>query len=292
MRTTRRDTPWRAPLWAPEAGHESSGYAVAADGHRIAWHADGTGPRTLVFVHGVNGSSESWRPQVDALRSECRVVTFDQRGHGASDDWSAPDGLVETLGDDLAALLEQLDLTDVVLVGHSLGGIAILQFLVDHPDLCAARVTGAALVATTGTSHFVTETLRLPGPFARVERRLVDAVTSAAPEVLRRLGASCTLETLRNVFGALGGYHLHDRLADVPTPVRVICGTRDHVTPVALSRRLAAILPAADLRIIEGGGHCLNRSHSGALTTAVRSFVDNLAPAPAEVDHPAVAAAA
>lgn len=291
MRNTRPHS-----SWAATAGHEEGGHVVAADGHRIAWHADGSRSRTIVFVHGVNGSSESWRPQVEALRASHRVVTFDQRGHGDSDEWAAPGGLIETLGGDLADVLEQLDLTDVVLVGHSLGGIAILQFLVDHPDVSAARVSGAALVATTGTSHFVTETLRLPGAFARVERRLVDLVASAAPAVLRRLGASCTPKTLRNVFGALAGFHLHDRLADVPIPVRVICGTRDHVTPISLSRRLAELLPVADLRIIEGAGHCVNRTHSSALTGAVRSFAATLptplaplAPAPAPAALPAAA---
>ena len=76
-----------------------------------------------------------------------RVVLYDQRGHGASTVGRQPVSIAR-LGDDLAAVLEQLDLRDVVLAGHSMGGMTVMAFACGHPEVVRERVRGLALVAT------------------------------------------------------------------------------------------------------------------------------------------------
>ena len=132
------------PLTMPEG---SPVQVEAADGATLRGIDCGEGP-TVLLVHGWTEHLGFWAPVARRLvDGGFRVVSVDQRGHGGSDRGDAP-YRPETLADDLRAWVETLDLRDVVLAGHSMGGLAAMAFATEHPDLANERVRSLVLVAT------------------------------------------------------------------------------------------------------------------------------------------------
>src|SRR5262245_46379569 len=120
-------------------------YVETDDCTRLFYSEGGAGP-PVVFVSGAWLGSRMWELQLPWLVGQgLRCVTYDRRGHGRSDaPWDGYD--YDTLADDLAALLDQLDLRDATLVAHSMGGGEVIRYLARHG---AGRVARIALVATT-----------------------------------------------------------------------------------------------------------------------------------------------
>jgi pimeloyl-ACP methyl ester carboxylesterase len=114
---------------------------AALNGTTLHYERAGSGMPTLVFVHGFACAHEDWRHQVGVFAGRRGVVACDLRGHGASPgDPGACN--IETYGADVVALLAALDLTGVVLVGHSMGCRVVLQAYAAAPE----RVVGLVLI--------------------------------------------------------------------------------------------------------------------------------------------------
>lgn len=101
---------------------------------QIAYSIEGKGDITLLFVHGAFIDRNYWSAQIDYFKQDYQVVTIDLPGHGKSGKnraiWT-----IQELGDDVCNLIEALNLKNVVLIGHSMGGDIILEVAVKCPDL-------------------------------------------------------------------------------------------------------------------------------------------------------------
>jgi pimeloyl-ACP methyl ester carboxylesterase len=122
--------------------------AAHVSGPAGALHVDdgGHGGTPVVFLHAFAGNTEQWTAQLAHLRHARRAVAIDLRGHGLS---AAPvdrDYAIPALASDIAAVVDQLHLEDLVLVGHGLGGAAAIGYAAQHPE----RVRGLVLVAPPG----------------------------------------------------------------------------------------------------------------------------------------------
>jgi pimeloyl-ACP methyl ester carboxylesterase len=117
--------------------------ARAADGVAVAYDVRGQGDMALVFIHGWACDRSFWREQLDVFAEDYRVVALDLGGHGESgadrEAWS-----MTTLGGDVQAVVENLNLERVVLVGHSMGGVVALE----AARLMPQRVVGIVGVDT------------------------------------------------------------------------------------------------------------------------------------------------
>ena len=106
----------------------TTGTARAPDGVEISYDIRGKGDIALVFVHGWACDRSFWREQLDTFAGDYRVVSVDLAGHGQSKadrtTWS-----VASLGGDVQAVVEKLNLNKVILIGHSLGGPVCLELL-------------------------------------------------------------------------------------------------------------------------------------------------------------------
>lgn len=111
--------------------------ATAPDGVPIAFEVHGEGSPALVFVHGWSCDRSYWRGQMPFFARRHRVVAVDLAGHGESGDGRA-DWTMPAFGDDVVAVADDLDLTDMVLVGHSMGG----DVIVDTALAARGRVRG------------------------------------------------------------------------------------------------------------------------------------------------------
>jgi pimeloyl-ACP methyl ester carboxylesterase len=125
----------------PAAAAGGSGWIESFDGVPIAYSVAGQGEGTILFIHGWACDRGFWKAQVEAFADEQRVVTVDLAGHGESglerEVWT-----IESLGRDVQTVIDALDLTAVVLVGHSMGAPVALEVARAMPD----RVVGVIAV--------------------------------------------------------------------------------------------------------------------------------------------------
>jgi pimeloyl-ACP methyl ester carboxylesterase len=263
------------------------------DGGSIHVVSEGTGA-PIVLAHGVLLSVRTWVRQLQALPSEgFRVVAFDSRGHGDSKLGDTGHS-IDNIGDDLRTVLEQLDLRDALLVGHSMGGIAVQSFLLRHPEVAAERVKGVVLLSSLAR-------VPLSGPRAAGLRTLLEKAGELAPdsgrlwaaknlgfvvarlgfgrhpkpshvELVRRMLSDCTVDTRRAAPRALLGLDLSARLPEVHIPTLVINGTADMLTPPAEARRMAELIPGARLELVEGGGHMLMLERAELVDRLIADF--------------------
>ncbi|MBV9043047.1 MAG: alpha/beta fold hydrolase [Acidimicrobiia bacterium] len=231
--------------------------------------------RTFVLVHGWTNDRRIWAPVAGLLVERGhRVVLYDQRGHGASR--AGRDGLtIEALGNDMAAVLEHLDIRDAIVAGHSMGGMAAQAFAIEHPDVLSERVAAVALVSTACSE------LAMPGPANRLAplvlgSSLVSRFVSNSrlgPFLVRgTMGRKATLSNLKamqdtfaatepsaraDFYRAMAAMDLSEGLADVDVPVLVISGVRDGLVAHKNSKRLADIINGARFEAIRDAGHML-----------------------------------
>src|SRR4051812_5484832 len=236
------------------------------DGGTISYIDTGTedvteGTPTVVLVHGVTLSVRTWVRQLDALpKAGLRVVAYDQRGHGASalgdTGFSVPN-----LGDDLAKLIEGLGLDDVVLVGHSMGGIAVQSFVARHPDMARAKVRGIVLLSTLAATLVGSQAAQLNQLVERITRRTPDSTRlwavpaigtrmarvgfgqtpmSTDLELVRQMLQECSPATRAAGPRSLIGFDLTAELDRIDIPTLVVCGTKDVITPPSNSQLLHA----------------------------------------------------
>jgi pimeloyl-ACP methyl ester carboxylesterase len=253
--------------------------AVRVDGHdggNLYAISRGTGS-PIVFAHGVTLSSRVWAKQFDSIpRAGFRAIAFDGRGHGESTVGSTGHS-IDNLADDLRSVVEGLDLRRAVLVGHSMGGMAVQAFAVRHPDVARARVAGYVLMSTAA---------RAITSDARRVRGGLDRVTSVVPSVaammrqrnlgllLARLGfgdsphpshveatrqmlAACPRATLRDASRALLSLDVTAGLPKIDLPTLVLVGTADILTPPRDARQIASLIPRSELVELTGAGHML-----------------------------------
>jgi len=283
------------------SAHTNRRTVRADDGIPLAVLVSGPahGAPTVVFVHGHWTRTENWTPLREALRAgsapDLRMVFFDQRGHGRSGGAHADTYTVEQAGRDLAAVLRAVSAERVVLVGHSMGGMAILSYARQFPGEVNSRVSGIALISTaaadlhrTGLGRYLHSPAvelirravsRAPGamefavrvggrmgsPLARIAfRRTHHRRWAALLEVLGTGTPVSTMVGFLRSFAALDESAALSVLATVPSVV--VCGSRDEWTPFELSAGLAARLPLADLVCIDGAGHSVitDRAHEVA----------------------------
>ena len=112
---------------------------IARQGIRLAYEDQGVGKPAFIFVHGWACDRSAFAPQAAHFARRHRVVSVDLRGHGESDKPQGPYPIL-THAEDLAYIIEHLGLGKVVAVGHSMGGLTVLQLAAAYPDHVAAIV--------------------------------------------------------------------------------------------------------------------------------------------------------
>ncbi|MFC4124814.1 alpha/beta fold hydrolase [Nocardia rhizosphaerae] len=271
---------------------DAPGVVFADDGVSLATrtYGDDSAELTIVFVHGFCNSMESFhfqRRDLAALWGDrIRMVFFDQRGHGRSGTPSTDSCTVQQLGHDVATVLRECAPTGpVVLIGHSLGGMAVLAAAAQFPELVAKRVVAVGLLCTAAaevTSTGLPQLLRNPAidgfrMAARTAPALVQVSRAAGKQVVAPIlhvssfhgPVSPTLSRFTTMMidrtpvatieKFLKAIELHDESAALTVlaevPVLVLGGAHDMVIPFRNSRALAAALPGSELVRVAAAAH-------------------------------------
>ncbi|MBB5855224.1 alpha/beta fold hydrolase [Amycolatopsis umgeniensis] len=293
-----------AVSWDPSREHRF----VTADG--TALHVETSGPAdselTLVLVHGWTQDHRTWDSVVARLGDSGRILRYDLRGHGGSAPAKPGTATIQTLADDLAELIEdRVPDGPIVLAGHSMGGMTIMELSRSHPELVARRVAGVAFVATS-SGEMDRITLGLPGiagsGAARFERRLAKLLAKNRRDALplplsvvrpgarllvfgrrpQRADLDSVAEQLlcahpASVAGFQDAISRHDCRVTLAAlsgkPVIVLSGERDRLCPTTHAKVIADALPEAEFVRYPGAGHMLPQERAQEVSARIAALV-------------------
>jgi non-heme chloroperoxidase len=274
-------------------GIKTMPFIQTADGASLFVTEWGSGP-PVVFTHAWGLRSDQWDYQVPALAAAgMRCVLYDRRGHGRSDRPAAGYDL-DTMADDLAAVIDHFGLRGITLVAHSLGSKEAVRYLTRHGDSRVAR-----LVLVAPVTPLMRRTADNPGG---LDPALIDANYAAVAADVPRwcadfeaagpyFGASpgssqglidwttrmivdtptrVLLETLKvNMYADLRG-----ELQKIALPTLIVHGDQDASAPIDLTgRTTAALIAGATLRVYPGAGHGLYASDHDLLNADILAFI-------------------
>jgi non-heme chloroperoxidase len=257
-----------------------------SDGIELFYRDWGAG-RPVVFVHSMLMSSDMWQHQMLHLAEHgYRTLAYDRRGHGRSDDPGAGYEF-DTLADDLATVLDTLDLTDVALIGHSMGGGEIVRYLSRHAD---QRITRIALVGSTVPKLDVDPVTReaLLSQLRDGYGQWVAANAAASfgdepsgceisqPDRERTIQdwMGVSLHAAVACMGVSTSADFRPELTDIRVPTLVVHGDHDVFAPLeTCGRRSAELIPDSELVVYRNASHMLHLSHREQLNADLLAFV-------------------
>jgi pimeloyl-ACP methyl ester carboxylesterase len=261
---------------------------VARDGTRL-YHRDWGEGQPVVFASSWALSGEMWAYQVAHLSERgFRCIAFDRRGHGRSDVPGRGYDM-DTLADDLAAVIDTLGLKGVILVGHSMGGAEVIRYLGRHGT---EKVKKVVLAAAVGPYVVQTPDNPFGAPMAFHEATLKQyaadfpkwAMDNQAafftPQTSPEMQAWLTDQLLATpvpvavaAFRALIGRDLRPDLARIDRPTLILHGDKDASAPLAITgQRLAAGIAGAELKVYAGAPHGLFVTHMARFNADLETF--------------------
>ncbi|WP_435220802.1 alpha/beta fold hydrolase [Streptomyces sp. Tue6028] len=242
-----------------------------SDGTSLYYERHGSGP-AILFVHGSGGNHAAWWQQVAALRDEFTVVTMDLRGFGKSDS-SMPEFDGQDFPGDVVAVLDAENLTDVMVVGQSIGSVAALRAGLLRPDRVGSVVLGHSL---GGISHPQLRELAAADRAEAVGLPVIDRLLTRRFQrehadrtfLFQQMGTFnvARMADLRNL--DTDGPSLDD-IRDSGLRVAFLLGERDAVLSVKTVTRAHELLPGSLLEIVPGAPHSMYWEAPGPYNRAV-----------------------
>jgi 3-oxoadipate enol-lactonase len=255
---------------------------------RFRYEAAGDqGGTPLVFLHGIGGAARAWRGQLASFGDRYRAVAWDMPGYGGSA--PLPNVSIATLADALQDFLQQIGAAGPVLVGHSIGGMIVQQWLIKHPGAATAVVlaqTSPAFGKAEGDwqKQFIEARL---GPLDRGEtmetlapslvKELVgDHPDTEGMQVARDCMASVPEASYRAMMLALLGFDQRKALGDIAVPTLVLSGSKDKNAPAPMMARMATYIPSSTYVELKGAGHLVNLEQPRAFDAALEKFLNSV----------------
>ncbi len=294
----------------------------ARDGASV--HVETAGPEdadlTVVLIHGYMQDMGTFYFQrkaiADAVRGglRLRAVLYDQPGHGRSSGLVRTEYSIEDLAEILHDVLaEAAPEGPLVLVGHSMGGMTVMQFARLYPEVFRERVKGVAFLSTSaaGLDTVETKAMRSLRRLRRTVLPMLQQVAGWTPDLIDRSrllagdlgwlltrkasfrspnppGSIVTLvermnrrTSIQSIVGYARGILDHDATAVLPQfkglPTLIVVGDDDPLTPAGHSRRLAEALPGSRLELIAEAGHSPQLEYPGEISQLLLEMIDKVA---------------
>ena len=269
-------------------------YFQADDETELYYYDWGSGD-PVVLIHGWPLTSASWEAQANFLaNSGCRVIAYDRRGFGKSD-WPSEGYEYETLASDLNALLEELDLTGVTLVGFSMGGGEVARYLANYGS---ERVAKAVFVSAV--TPFLLKTEDNPdGVDQSVFDEMIENLEKDRPAFLEKFASMFYGRTLIDhtvsepvlhffqtmaltgspratiqLVDAWSATDFRSDLAGISVPTLIVHGTGDKTVPINSSARMAVeLIPGSVLLEYDSQPHGLNVTAADKLNEDLLYFI-------------------
>ena len=252
------------------------------NGIKICYEIHGEG-HPLILVHGWGGTKEGWLVHIDALSKHFKVITLDNRGAGKSDHPNIP-YTMDMYTDDINGLLEFLNIEKTHVVGSSLGGMIVLNFILKYPE----RVNKLVLINTwpgfpneqgpemykenkityfeelekdplntfikSAKSSFSREFWKM---MAEDPKRKFFDLWSVEELIERELKNRYTPQDNENAANAVKGHNVSDRLDEIKSETLILCGAKDRIAPVSVNEKMHEKISNSTLRVIKDARHNL-----------------------------------
>ncbi|MSP59716.1 MAG: alpha/beta fold hydrolase [Myxococcales bacterium] len=264
---------------------------IAIAGTTVHYEDTGGSGDAIVFAHGFLWSGAMYRPQVEALRTRYRCVTFDFRGQGQSQ-VAARGYDLETLTDDAARLIEAIGCAPCHFVGLSMGGFVGLRLALGRPDLLRSLTLIASAADREPRRNLpkylaMAAVARLIGvaPLARPVMKIMfgsafledPARASERAEMKRQLVANDRVGASRALGGVIGRRAVEGELGRVNLPTLVLSGEDDRAIVPARSRRMADAIPGARFVLLPRAGHTSTIEEPAEVNRHLVAFLDGIA---------------
>jgi 3-oxoadipate enol-lactonase len=255
---------------------------------RFAYEAAGDPNNTpLVLLHGIGGAARAWRGQIAAFSDRYRVTAWDMPGYGGSAPLAGAS--IAALADALTDFLQAIGSPRPVLVGHSIGGMIVQQWLTRHPRNAAAVVlaqTSPAFGKAEGDwqKQFIEarlgpldrgETMKSLAPVL-VKELIGDDPDPAGMDVARDCMGSVPEASYRAMVLALLGFDQRKALSDITVPTLVLSGSKDKNAPAPMMAKMATYIPSATYVELQGAGHLVNLERPKAFNAALDQFLKTI----------------
>ncbi|SFQ02829.1 Pimeloyl-ACP methyl ester carboxylesterase [Nitrosomonas cryotolerans] len=257
------------------------------NGTMLHYEESGTGPETVIFAHGLLWNNRLFDSQVAMLKDHFRCITFDFRGQGQSA--VAESGYdMDTLTDDVVALIESTNSFPCHFIGLSMGGMIGMRLAIRHPELLKSLV----LIGTSADS----EPKENLGRYARLnfiarwfgfgliakqvmpimfgQKFLKDpARIQQRNEWHQHLMANHRMGATRAVKGVIARAAVYEQLDRITIPTLIMVGDQDVATSLVKSERMHARIQGSQLRIISGAGHTATIEEPESINIALKTFL-------------------
>ena len=249
----------------------------------------------ILFSHGWPLSGDAWENQMLFLASHgYRVIAHDRRGHGRSEQpWTGNE--MDTFADDIAQLISTLDLKDVVLVGHSMGGGDVTRYVGRHGT---GRIAGIALVAAVTPGLLKTEANPNGAPMEVFDglrknlqqdraqffkdfsagffsaNRKDSKASQGIQDTFWFLGMQGSIKSQFDCIKAFSETDFTEDLKKIDKPTLVIHGDDDQIVPIGITaQRVSSFVKHAELKIYQDGDHGLPATYRDQLNSDLLSFI-------------------
>jgi len=243
--------------------------------------AGGGDATPILFLHGVGSDKTVWAPQLDHFGRRRRAIALSYPGYGESafvenatrDDYAAA----------VVAVMDALAIDRAHICGLSLGGIVAIALHAMAPERCASLIIADSFAVHPdgqGIYDRSEAASRTIGLRALAEARAGVLLGSAAGPAIHRAVID-TMSAIRPAAYVIGARAVwladqRDRAAAIDVPTKVLVGEEDVITPPALSKQLAALIPGATLETIAGAGHLANLEQPLAFNAAIDGFFSEI----------------
>ncbi|MHA2037988.1 MAG: alpha/beta fold hydrolase [Promethearchaeota archaeon] len=261
-------------------------------------HGDGD---TVLLVHGLGTKKEAWIGQTEPLAKHFKVIRFDNRGAGKSDRPDTP-YTMEIFADDINGLMDFLEIKKCHIIGWSLGGMIVQNFILKYPQ----RVKKVVLINTnygtpdeSGAEAY--KRMRLQGLKAKEEdpikafwqsirtdyhikfRKQMEADPSKKWYGLWSVDDLIQMSTIdppteKDIIvqaGALATHHTFERLHEIKNETLLITSSHDRITPQSVMVEMHGKIPNSTLKIIDKSGHGSPRSRAPEINQLITEFLKN-----------------
>jgi len=238
----------------------------------------------LILLHGFPHNRSLWADQLFGLSDRVRVIAPDLRGFGDSP--GREPFSMESYADDVAELMERLELDCAIIGGLSMGGYVAFEFLRRHRERVHSLILsdtkpGADNDETKTKRRALQEVARTKGAIAVADAQITGMVGATTresqPELVQRMHGMMAAQPVEGIVGALDAMMNRKdstpMLPDIDLPVLIVVGEEDALTPEKESRAMHAAIPGSVLEVIPQAGHVSNVEQHVQFNSSVRNFL-------------------
>ena len=257
---------------------------IRIDDIQMAYTDTGVG-RPIVLIHGYPFNRSLWDEQVAALCTTYRVVVPDLRGFGESESAPGP-ATMNRMAQDVAQLMDHLEISRAVVAGLSMGGYVALAFYKQFPSRVRALVLADTRAQADTPEAKQTRAQQAEKALSEGMAGIADAMlpklltpetVSKRPEIVKRVRDMMLKTKPEGTAAALLGMAERedqtDLLSRITTKTLILVGAEDAITPVADSEKMHSAIGGSRLVILENAGHVSNLERTGEFNDALMDFL-------------------